>query len=286
MEFVREQFLSGVPVTEIAKTLGVDRSTISRKLKQHKIYKPAINIEAVINQIRSGMSLRDIAASLTINRMTLSAKLKKLGLDKKLITFNEHFFHEVDDEQKAYWLGFIMADGCVSRTHRDKLAIVAAIKDAHHLLKWHKAINSSLRLYDRGDGAVTSQHYSTAMCNDLERYGCVPRKSLILQFPEINERLLHHFVRGYFDGDGSVGLKNKKQATPQLRVSFVGTANFLESLSLLIGTTNVLRPTGNNKLTKCLEIAGNKKAQAIYEWMYKDATVWLERKREVFDSTL
>ena len=45
--------------------------------------------------------------------------------------------------------------------------------------------------------------------NDLEKHGCVPNKSFILRRPNIEEGLIRHFVRGYFDGDGCVSFNKE-----------------------------------------------------------------------------
>jgi hypothetical protein len=124
------------------------------------------------------------------------------------------------------------------------------------------------------------------MCQDLIRLGCKPRKSLELKFPEINDVLLPHFVRGYFDGDGCASVHNKKQKTPQLRLSFIGTEDFLSKLQGVIGTNCKLVPTGNNKIVKSLGISGNTQTKRITDWMYKDATIFLERKRKVINAAL
>ena len=180
-----------------------------------------------------------------------------------------------------------MADGCVSMTHAPKVLVVAAKKDVSQLLSWHNAIHSSVKLHRRNDGAFQSQHYSIKMCNDLISHGCVPRKSLKLEFPTtVPKHLLNHFVRGYFDGDGCATVANKKQKTPQLRISFVGTKNFLSSLAKILETNNKLHPTGKKKIARQLQITGNKKAGQVVRWMYEDAEMYLKRKREVCYSTI
>lgn len=84
---------------------------------------------------------------------------------------------------------------------------------------------------------------SDKMFNDLCSHGCVPNKSLVLTFPkDIPENLIHHFIRGYFDGDGSVFILNHKwiknpKTNPvvcyreTLGVGFNGTKEFLSGLN-------------------------------------------------------
>lgn len=280
--YVAKLVSEGTPISKIAPLVGLTRDLLSKRIKTWGLDKPPVDREAVCARIRAGESIKAIAQSYRINRSTLSQNIRSWGLNKRQILFNENFFEKIDSESTAYWLGLLMADGCVSRSHSDKVTLVTAARDLPHHLKWYKAINSSLKPHHRKDGAYQSQHYSKKMCDDLEKHGCVPVKSLTLKFPTISEQLLNHFVRGYFDGDGSIGIGNKKQRTPQLRISFIGTCDFLTSLSMILNVNNKLQPTGTHKRAMKLEVGGNKKARKIIEWLYQDATVWLERKREIY----
>ena len=227
-------------------------------------------------KIRSGKTIKSIALELGISRVTLGYKLKNAGTPLRSVKFDERFFHVIISEAQAYWLGFIMADGCVSLTHSPKVVIKLKKEDRSHLEKWHESINSCLKVCDSGVG-VQSQHYSKQMCQDLVFHGCTPRKSLSLVFPRITNELIPHFVRGYFDGDGCANMR-KHQKKPQLRLSFVGTEDFLSQLQSIIGTSNKLGKAGR---AKSLEVSGNIKAGNIAKWMYKDATIFLNRKMEI-----
>lgn len=217
-----------------------------------------------------------------LHRNTLASYLKQSGYTKSKAKFNHDFFQNIDSETKAYWLGFMMADGCVSMTHSPKIVIRLCKKDGHHLQLWHDTIDSCVPLC-WSTKSVQSQHYSLKMCEDLIDLGCTPKKSLTLSFPEIEKSLLHHFVRGYFDGDGCASLHNKKQKTPQCRITFVGTESFLKKLSEIVCIDNKLHFAGK---ARSLQINGNKKICKIVSWMYQDAKIYLKRKREVFNAVL
>lgn len=234
--------------------------------------------------IREGHSITNIGKLLNVHRVTVGNYLKKYKINKKSLQFNENFFESIDSEDKAYWLGFIMADGCVSLTYRPKLVIKLATKDRSHLSKWHKAINSCIKICDLTIG-VHSQHYSKKMCDDLIKLGCTPRKSNTLCFPKINENLLNHLVRGYFDGDGCADLRTH-QKTPQLRITFIGTEQFLSKLKEVLKINNKLQPAGNNKIARKFEFCGNIKARKVANWMYKNSTIFLERKKEIYLASL
>jgi len=177
--------------TSIARQLNVSRTFLCKHLKEWGISaRKNIDEKVVVKLIREGINLETIAKQLGVTRTSIYNRFKKWRVSRRSITFNENFFDEINTQEKAYWLGFLMADGCVSMTHNPKVVIALAYKDKEHLLKWHTSINSSLKLYDRKDGAYQSQHCSIKMCNDLIKHGCVPRKSLKLEFPYLPKEFL------------------------------------------------------------------------------------------------
>jgi hypothetical protein len=117
---------------------------------------------------------------------------------------------------------------------------------------------------------------SEKMKEDLIKQGVIPQKSLTLVFPHIDPSLVHHFVRGYFDGDGSFS-----KCKSGYRVSVCGTAEFLEELGINIGFPNhklSKRHKTRNVNNFTLEIGGRLQVLKIGDYMYNNATVFLERK--------
>ena len=125
-----------------------------------------------------------MAKKLGTHRSVIASVFEKAGFNRRKIIFNENYFGKIDSSEKAYWLGFMYADGCVSMTHRDKVVINLAGKDEEHLIRWHEAIGSCLKVrrgFSNGNKVVYSQHYSSIMCQDLIKLGCMPKKSLKLK---------------------------------------------------------------------------------------------------------
>lgn len=240
-----------------------------------------VDLGCVIGQIRNGCSLTSIAAGLGIHRITLAAYLGKIGVTKESVKFDHDFFEIIDSEDKAYWLGFLYADGNVFDDYQTKVSIKLHERDESHLLKWQSAIKSCHRLYRIEQNYLASVHYSRKMADDLIRHGCIPNKSLVLKFPTLPNYLIRHFVRGYFDGDGCINIR-KHQKKPQVRVSFLGTEEFLNKIQNILGINNKMQLAGDNKLTRQFEVSGNKKAMKIASWMYENSSVFLDRKKEIY----
>lgn len=211
-------------------------------------------------------------------------------------TYDKDYFEVVDTEDKAYWLGFIYADGYVAfpKVGSNKLGISISVKDEHHLAKFKKSIQAThkIRRY-KANTCYNSQDYvrielcGNKIVEDIGRLGVVKSKTTLLNFPteqQVPISLLRHFIRGYLDGDGSVMINKKGY----LVVSFVGTREFLEGLAeifqvqhLKLSQRHKDRDVNNYEL----RITG-RKAISICEWMYKDSTVFLERKFNKYEELI
>lgn len=215
---------------------------------------------------------------------------------KRIYNVNDNYFKQIDSEEKAYWLGFLMADGCIQeRSGQDRIQLVLAIKDKNHLVKYINSLEFEGKILDNQiksgtfKGFWTSKVFITSqqLVNDLSKYGCVPRKSLILKFPKIDVNLIRHFIRGYFDGDGSVFISNEKHwrngnIFPVIHYRFSGTKEFLIEIDKQININGRITQAKGNK---CYVLAykRNKKLIPFYNYLYKDATIFLERKKAIFD---
>lgn len=117
-------------------------------------------------------------------------------------------FFTVYDEETAYWLGFLFADGCVSadpRTPTVSLALKEA--DIGHVQAFLRFLESDYPIsFNQRRRAVGTSIRSPQMVRDLTDWGCTPRKTFTLAWPPILEGLAAPFIRGYFDGDGSAYL--------------------------------------------------------------------------------
>lgn len=218
---------------------------------------------------------------------------------KRKYNVDDNYFDNINTEEKAYWLGFLFADGCIhERSGQNRISLVLAIKDKKHLEKFKKAISFEGPIIDYAKKSgkflglvhsylrITSQKLSDSLSN----LGCVPRKSLILKFPKINDDLKHHFIRGYFDGDGSVFISNEKhwrnkKIFPIIHIRFSGTESFLKNINQNILMLGSIKKIKNNNINS-LEFKRNKKAKLFYNYLYNNSKVFLERKKEIFEKHL
>ena len=238
--------------------------------------------------------------------MLQEVRYKNLG---KSYSLNESFFEVIDTEEKAYWLGFITADGCINITdtsnrHKTKvkyfksykayrLSILLSRTDKSHLYKFKKDIKYT-GIIEEGNTFVKSKKYPNAkvritsekLCKDLMRNGIMPRKSSKENFPHfLTDDLLRHFIRGYFDGDGCFTYrKNPPYYSPC--VTFVGGNTFLKELKVYLKSNVIEKTKGKIKDSNTYStysIGGVNLVIQFMDWIYNDATVYLDRKYKLYN---
>jgi len=223
-----------------------------------------------------------------------------LRINKQVRHSVNHKFFSEDNENSFYWAGFLAADGNVRKRRGScrEISLALSIKDKNHIEKFINAIESTAHMgiylvknskrnskwndTKKAEVKITSEQ----MFNDLARFNVVLRKSLIYIFPEwlIEHKLVNHYMRGYFDGDGSFYFSQSpnKQEYFNLR----GTVNFLEvycsilerECSLKERTTSIRVNNGIG----ALEYGGNLILPKIKMYLANGATVYLDRKWSEF----
>lgn len=195
-------------------------------------------------------------------------------------TCDEHYFDRIDSAGKAYWLGFIAADGCVS--DRGRLTVVLADRDVDHVAKLRAALGSSHPI-GRYEAAAGGKKFGTArltvqrpvLAAGLADLGVLPRKSLMIAPPSITEALQSHYWRGVFDGDGSIFISRSKWAasltgSPAMVAAFAAFAGPITQSTAVVCMSH----TGS---TRTYTVSGTK-ASALIRALYVGAEDYLDRK--------
>lgn len=249
-------------------------------------------------------SMQKMADKLNVSVDSIYKYMKQFGIQyckyyKGTYVFNNEFFN-LNTENSFYWAGFIAADGCVmERKNQKSLKITLAIKDINHLIKFKNAlksthpINTYLSVSKKGKISASCQ---IVLCgpkifNSLNRFNIIPRKTFIYKMPDwlLNHKLLSHFLRGYFDGDGCISfLKLQKgRVIKQGNFSVIGTNDLVKQFKL------VLINHGLNQVKICkrkniysLVYSGNTNIRNIYNYLYQENCTCLERKFERFQTLL
>lgn len=239
------------------------------------------------------VSLTKLGEREGVDRRTISKHLKELGIEiinkQNRPKFNINVFDTIDTEEKAYWLGFIFADGYIGSTpiREDKKSVYnfelsLALKDIEHLEKFKKFISFEKEITKdsyRCRLMVANKHFWTI----LNSYGCVPNKSLTLKFPNcIPNDLIRHFIRGYFDGDGCI-TRHVYVNTVSPAINVIGTSDFLNNIINYSNTTpNIRHDKRHSEETLILEWHKDDGIKFI-NYLYKNSSIYLDRKFKLYN---
>lgn len=228
-------------------------------------------------------------------------KSKPNTITNRKYTINQSFFDNIDTEEKAYFLGFLYADGTHS-PKRNAITLCLSEIDKEILEKLSYIIGSNKPLryvirdqvdYIKNKLIKRKNQYCMSIHNEhiskrLLELGCHSNKTHTLLFPEwLRPDLYHHFIRGYFDGDGSISFTGNSYIIPQLNI--VSTNEFLTSVENIffekasINKRKNFDTSANYDNVAYLHYGGRKVILRIKDFLYKDATIFLKRKKDKFD---
>ena len=267
--------------------------------------KDILTKEMLEYEYKSLGSMEKIANKLqiSIDSIYKYMKIHKIHYEKHytgIYKCNENFF-EQDSEQSYYWAGFIAADGSLQHRKYSKILKICLAKcDFSHLEKFKLSLQSDhviknylvkpSKLVKSENECSEIQITSKLLFDSLNRFNIVPNKTKKYDIPEwlLKHPLMNHFMRGYFDGDGCLsqcGL-GKNRIVVQGVFSILGNENFIKKYkSILIEQANL----NNVKLNKHYSVyqisySGNGNIRKIYNFLYKNATIWLDRKYYKFQT--
>jgi hypothetical protein len=250
--------------------------------------------DAMVNLYLSGVSAEDASRRYNCKWWHCTNELKRRGISRhgvqRKYKTDDHYFDVIDNESKAYWIGFISADGNICE---NALQINLSEIDKDHLYKFLKEISPTRPICLSAARSYHGKKYNTALLkirsnhliNTLIGYGINRRKSLTLSpcLDKIPEHLTRHYWRGVFDGDGGISRNNKY---PQkLRIDFVGSMDMVNAFHKFVGGFD-----NNNasirKMSNIYTVCYCKKQSVIniLSALYRDANVFLDRKYKIFTS--
>jgi len=302
-KMIVELYNQGKNTVEIAKMLGRHDTTIGDYLKSInlkprnvKMYFSNQDKERIIELYNDGLSTKKIGEIYGVTDKTIAKILKECnielrncGIQTKII--NHNYFEIIDSEYKAYFLGIMITDGSIiqqkSRKRSPAISLELQSQDKYIIDLFEKEIcgNSNTTKVNKKGNAVF-RGVSKKMAEDLAKYGVVPNKTFKTYLPKIEDKLMRHLIRGIFDGDGTVYINSNGR----LVFGFYGTNTLLNQLKeYLIKEINI----SNNKVVNkkqhnvsMLYFSKINDVKSFYDFIYQDATIYLKRKKDKFDSVV
>ena len=298
-EAMVQAYLDGATMKQAASMFGYAANTFQRILKKRNIKTRTISEAAyrvpqeeeqeIIKAYLAGASLKKAGAKFGHNGTVCLQILRRNGVKSRTraeagrqYRVDESFFDVIDTEEKAYWLGFITADGMVKGY---EIVIILKASDAEHLRKFLVSLNSDYQLFFRKTQRNGKTHEQVSirmnckrLAEALKNLGVTENKSITaapcLQVPQ---HLTRHYWRGLVDGDGSITVN--KPNTKYYVISLVGTeaivSGFQEFISQFIQSEAKVRPNGN---IFQIVYGGRRQVSTIVKVLYGDAKVYLDRK--------
>lgn len=244
----------------------------------------------IIQMFYDGKSKYEIIKEANVTTRTYPAVFKEAGINTKRrnkYTLNEDYFEKIDSQEKAYLLGLIASDGCV--TEKNYFALASIDIEVLELLKKELEYTGDIYIPKRKEQENWNTAYrinfsSKKICKDLAKYGVIPNKTFSFnKIPDIKPIYYRHFIRGYFDGDGCIySYDNDKRYAFEIICTESLATEFGNVFYENIGEFGFIQKTNSLEL-KALVFYKISSLKKIYDMLYTDATCFIKRKYDKYN---
>jgi len=255
-----------------------------------------IDDNLVIERYRELKNLKKVAKSFGVSLRPIVRILKKNNcvLTNRKYEVNHSYFEQIDSEEKAYWLGFLYADGCVRKTKTGSgLILKLSTKDLNHLNNFKKSLSSEHIIVknkcktktkkgtDSYSDVCLIRIYSNKLVDDLIYLGCTPRKTFVIDTPKIDEKFYKDFIRGYYDGDGNFFYSEKtKMSIMTIVCASKKFRTFLIDVISKIPNIGKIHEDNEKYTIKIVNIVG---IINFFDYIYSESKIHLNRKKEYYE---
>lgn len=199
------------------------------------------------------------------------------GRLSKTTRLDEDAFSSSRTEEQQYWVGFLMADGCVNYpagNRSPRISLGLASKDRGHMRKFQRFLKTNHPVGWSGH-QYQLQAVSTKIVSDLSKFGILPRKTFTAKVSGLEKK--RHFWRGVFDGDGSIFWTKPQPSKSTYRsypvVSLVGSKELLKQFVQFLGLGSICH---HGSIWR-VKLSGSR-AFYVVRCLYRGAQVYLTRK--------
>lgn len=286
---------------QLVSKYNVSERTAERMMKKLGLIQTSSkNIECIMRYL-SGENVSKLKKEYGMSQSNLNTLMRFRNIEQRGTKYfcDFHYFDDIDSEDKAYFLGFIYADGNLHKNSLkvsirdydvDVLEKMKAFMDSNHpirkvpLFNFYNEDKKGPKDGEMVEFIITHRLIKNSMIahgvveNKTHKIKCIPKT--------IPNHLLKHFMRGYIDGDGSFGRYLKNDGYFRFSLNLVGTLDFLEDFSkkaekfsgILFNKKMCDRHPERNTNIRQLRLTGKKKVLNFLDWIYSDSTVFMDRK--------
>jgi hypothetical protein len=242
---------------------------INKEISHHKELNLKLNNnrEQIISLYINGKNCREIGEvfNLTLHQIYAFLRKNKIKIRPRhnvnKYKIDDNYFENIDTDEKAYWLGWLMGDGNLSeKTNTIRISLKES--DIYVLERFKKALRFEGKIYihkqSKNSFSPNKKACTIAFSNrkiyfDLRQLGMKPKQSLTAIFPRINEKFIFPFLRGHLEADGWISISYRKKNSVSLQVGFMGTQEFLSGIISIFKKIDVyfgIHRTKSKKRTK------------------------------------
>ena len=283
---------------DMGKNIGRTEGAVRAKCFDLGLYKKEIPWEdweiKFVRQNYMEMTNSEISQRLNRSENAIHLQASRMGLKKYPYTCDYHYFDDIDTEEKAYWLGFLTADGWISKNDKNNAGVTGIelqYGDINHLKKFNKSIGGNYHITDRWKPCKISSHpdkkhhtcviriFSLTMYNSLVEKGFTKDKSYDCCIPPLRQDIIRHYLRGYFDGDGCLCFTNKSfhiNFTTASKLLSDDVASVLKSNNFNVNENIYVNSFGTTMYK--IDIYRTQDKINFLDWIYKDCNIYLDRK--------
>ena len=268
-----------------------------------KIYFTEEQEQEMIRLFNERINLRKIGDVFGVTTPTIKRILAKYNIKPKQRRHdvNEEYFDVIDTEEKAYWLGFLGADGCIRRrvndkngkTRGDSINLKLSVLDEEHMVRFKNQICPDAKITYHTNRTITkkgnpsiSHTCNLVLCGNKLVQGAIkqglhPRKTFTIDRPPIEDKYYRHYIRGFFDGDGCAYLSYRKDNQNLILKYSIACASpkLKEYIKEQFDKLDI--EYYEDKLS--VHLRKHTDQFKFYHYIYDDSTVYLKRKKDKGD---
>lgn len=305
-EYLKE-YNNGKSIWDISIEYNSTYKNVFEAISGHRFESRMLPVEEkdkICKMYLDGYSTVKIGQIYGVWNHSITAVLKERNIDRdrrlstRIYTLDEHYFDEIDTPIKGYIFGLLLSDGS-NNPDKNTVSISLQEEDVQLLERIRLELKSTkpLEFLDYSNKHDFGYHYknqyrlllfSDKICSSLTKHGLIKNKSLFVDFKSFDDSIMPAFIRGMWDGDGSLGLYKNNSINVTLTATqmfCIGLKQYLEN-HLGIDSCHIYDASCHNGITKVFYISKIHDKIRFLNWMYADADIYLQRKYEKYNDIL
>lgn len=287
---IKDLYADGYTPLEISERAKCSIGTIYNALKRLGVstrnYCKGINKELreeIIERYKNFESVTKISREMGIYPQKVRDVIKGSGIENisyaKRFNNNllENYFETIDSKEKAYWLGWLITDGCVSK---NSISMSLQGRDLEVLKLFEKDLGLTDKVKVFNKNCYRFSFCCKKMVDDLEKFGIIPNKTFTVDIPSIEPEYYPALLRGCFEGDGGITVCNTR-GRMECELSFTGNEKCVNSFNDLISMLTGIPKKNVTKNNGIFRVRWSNKDEIvkIFNVLYKDCGEHLLKRK-------